>query len=457
MYTQKSIFIFCCLAVGLPSLACQDGRYQRKQLRPYVYSCQDQSYRRKQGLWEVTKAKRMPQQDFAQMSASRESSFSLKPLFLPTVDVPVMQGHQEKTYRHVFIPRLFRGTMPIFLCSMLLMANMAYAAEPIQSECSAPVYNKASMSGLNQIMARLKPCMAMDGHAAIDCASAVAEEGFPMLEQWYVTNEDGANKAFRGFRDGYRETMNREIMNMPNSPARELQTKKLKEGTEYALDVLEVGLRCMHHLRALARPVDLDSKLGFSVCVKEVLGSSNAANIRPGRPAEFYANKLFNTKYCELVGHAQNYAQKVLTAAKKEYSADDKFFASFVNHRDPEAEGKTVMLTLAQLNSDEGIYDLLAEAHARLSHEDFVLFLDACDDKGDNLLINYINRNTGGYVCSIPYELDKLIMTIQKLLTPEEFSQFFNHCNSEGLDAEGYAASIGNGKVASYLLKYWNT
>jgi hypothetical protein len=44
-----------------------------------------------------------------------------------------------------------------------------------------------------------------------------------------------------------------------------------------------------------------------------------------------------------------------------------------------------------------------------------------------------------------------LIMTIQKLLTPEEFVRFFETVNDCGLDAEGYALSLWNGRVARYL------
>jgi hypothetical protein len=45
-----------------------------------------------------------------------------------------------------------------------------------------------------------------------------------------------------------------------------------------------------------------------------------------------------------------------------------------------------------------------------------------------------------------------LLMTIQKLLTLEEFVQFFEAVNDSGLDAEDYARSIWNGKVAGYLM-----
>ena len=174
MYAQKPIFIFCCLAVALPSLACHDGRYQRKQSKPYVYSGQDQSYRQKQGLWEVTKAKRMSQQNSVQMSTSHVSGCLSKPLMLPMADLPATQYNQARFSRNSFTSR--DGIMPIILGTMALLANVAYAAEPIQPNssvvCSKPyeVGQEAAKFGLCEtLIDDSKLCCAIQANYTIAC------------------------------------------------------------------------------------------------------------------------------------------------------------------------------------------------------------------------------------------------------------------------------------------------
>ena len=133
MYAQKSLFIFCCLAVTLPSLACQMGNktyghYQKKQSKQDIHVGPDQTSRQKQVLWELTKAKRaVAEQDTTRMANSHLSS-PYQTTSLPMFDLPLAHGHQAAVNRPLFASNAVQRTIPAVLCTMLLCANLAQAA-----------------------------------------------------------------------------------------------------------------------------------------------------------------------------------------------------------------------------------------------------------------------------------------------------------------------------------------
>ncbi len=160
MHAQKSIFIFCCLVATLPSLACQMGNktyghYQRKQSKQDVYVGPDRASRQKQTLWELAKTKRaMSRQGHFHSSTSCLAN-PYQTAGLPTVAVPYVPGHQEASNRPLFASRSAIGAMPVAVCTMLLLANVAQAALPTQPESQVATGNRTALDGALQQFAAM--------------------------------------------------------------------------------------------------------------------------------------------------------------------------------------------------------------------------------------------------------------------------------------------------------------
>ena len=175
--------------------------------------------------------------------------------------------------------------------------------------------------------------------------------------------------------------------------------------------------------------------------------------IIPNQGGEYYANQIFQSKDFSTIGAARFCVSKVMTITKKEYDSSQNFLTDFLSHWDS-TNGKNVLLTMAYIHHDAEIYPLISEVTKRFSHEQVVALLKTHDNQGNNFLFNYIDVNTGAYVCSRPDELVKLFAVLETILTPTEFSMFFKVVNNQGYNLIQYATSLGNHKVTHYLSEF---
>lgn len=134
MYSKKVCVVCCGLLLTLSSLAGHPGgKYygncQRMNTKKYQYVAPDQSYRKRQGWHEAMMAKKM-----TPVQGATRAPMSFVPSHyqnLPMVDLPSVQGQREASYHAVFVPRWTHVTIPVVLCTMLLLADLVQA-QPIQ-------------------------------------------------------------------------------------------------------------------------------------------------------------------------------------------------------------------------------------------------------------------------------------------------------------------------------------
>lgn len=143
-FSTKSILFPCCFLLVFPAFACHFvPKEGHKLARQQVHYGKDQSFRQKQGLWELSQAKRLAKQ---QQSSHEQPSKQWSHLLAggaSSFDLP----HHEIQHTSFYSSRYAHGIVPTTLITIMLLANIAVASQVSQTNQSEVCLNAVQFNG----------------------------------------------------------------------------------------------------------------------------------------------------------------------------------------------------------------------------------------------------------------------------------------------------------------------
>lgn len=205
-------------------------------------------------------------------------------------------------------------------------------------------------------------------------------------------------------------------------------------------------------LFSIALGSSLPSALGMSSKFFREFGNEFPCESLSYQSGYYYAQRILDEwNVDEPVFAARIHISNIMEKAQQYYSLT--FFKAFISERD--VHQHTILMSLANIQFDNQLLELMKHAKHMLSYEDLVNFLCAQDSDGKTFLFHYIYINTG------PKELVWLFNQIRNHITKHDLNKLFHLKNNNGETIIEHSKHLPhrygtspNLKVYTWLIEY---